>query len=65
MKLQAEASNFTKSNTPPWVFSRFLNCTYGTKWCKASHLYLMKHCDPRDHLRSRLSDSYHLDKPEI
>ena len=21
------ACNFTKSNTPPWVFSRFLNCT--------------------------------------
>ena len=20
------ACNFTKSNTPPWVFSRFLNC---------------------------------------
>ena len=29
--LQAEAFNFTKSNTSPWVFSRFLNCTNGTK----------------------------------
>ena len=28
----------TKSNTPPWVFSHFLNCTNGTKSCKASHL---------------------------
>ena len=36
VKLQAEACNFTESNTPPWVFllqrfSRFLNCTNGTK----------------------------------
>ena len=30
--------NFTKSNTPPWVFLRFLNCTNGTKSRKASHL---------------------------
>ena len=28
----------TKSNTTPWVFSRFLNCTNGTKSRKASHL---------------------------
>ena len=29
-----------KSNTPPWVFfSRFLNCTNGTKSSKASHIY--------------------------
>ena len=27
----AGACKFTKSNTPPWVFSRFLNCTNGTK----------------------------------
>ena len=26
-----KACNFTKSNTPQWVFSRFLNCTNGTK----------------------------------
>ena len=25
--------NFTKSNTPPWVFFTFLNCTNGTKSC--------------------------------
>ena len=25
------SSNFTRSNTPPWVFSRFLNCTNDTK----------------------------------
>ena len=24
-------NNFTKSNTSSWVFSRFLNCTIGTK----------------------------------
>ena len=27
VKLQASTCNFTKSNTPPWVLSRFLNCT--------------------------------------
>ena len=27
-----------KSNAPPWVFSRFLNCANGTKSCKASHI---------------------------
>ena len=25
-----------KSNTTPWAFSRFLNCTNGTKSCNAS-----------------------------
>ena len=35
-KLQAEACNFTKSNTPPWVFFTFLNCTNGTKSRKRS-----------------------------
>ena len=34
----ALASNFTRSNTPPWVFSGFLNCTNDTKLCKASLL---------------------------
>ena len=29
VKLQASACNITKSNTPPWAFSRFLNCTNG------------------------------------
>ena len=28
---------FTKGNTPPFVFSRFLNCTIGTKSRRASH----------------------------
>ena len=28
----------TKSNTPPWVFLRVLNCTNGTKSRKALHL---------------------------
>ena len=27
-----------KSNTPPWVFSRFLNCKNGTKSRNASHV---------------------------
>ena len=31
VKLQAEAYNFTKSNTPSWVFFTFLNCANGTK----------------------------------
>ena len=32
VNLKAEACNFTKSNTPPWVvFTFFLNCTNGTK----------------------------------
>ena len=34
--------NFTKTNTPPWVFWRFLNCTYGIKLRKASHTRLSK-----------------------
>ena len=38
VKLQAEGCNFTKSNTHPWVFSRFLNCTNGTKLRKTSHI---------------------------
>ena len=32
------ACNFNKSSTPSWVFSRFLNCTDGTRSRKASHL---------------------------
>ena len=36
VQLQAEACNFTKINTPPRVFSRFLNCTNGTKSRNAS-----------------------------
>ena len=31
VKLQALACNFTKRNTPPWMFLRFLNCTNDTK----------------------------------
>ena len=30
--------NFTKINTPPWVFFTFLNCTNGTKSRNAPHL---------------------------
>ena len=44
--LQAEASNFTKSNTPPWVFfSRFLNCTNDTKSRKASQVMINLACE--------------------
>ena len=32
------ACNFTKINTPPWVFFTFQNCTNGTKSLKASQL---------------------------
>ena len=34
--------NFNKSNAPPWhgCFSRFLNCTNGTKSHKTSHMML-------------------------
>ena len=37
VKLQAEPKK-TKSNTPPWVFSCFLNGTYGTKSRRATHI---------------------------
>ena len=37
-KLQASACNFTKSNTSPWMFFMFLNCTNGAKSRKALHL---------------------------
>ena len=33
-----QTCNFTKSNTSPWVFSRFLNCTNGTKLRNASNI---------------------------
>ena len=32
------ACNFTTINTPPWVFSTFLNCTNDTKSRKASQI---------------------------
>ena len=32
------ACNFTKSNTPPWVLSLFLNCTNSNKSRNASRL---------------------------
>ena len=37
-KVAGLACNFTKSNTPPWVFPRFLNCTNVTKPRKTSHV---------------------------
>ena len=38
VKKQDEACNFTKSNAPSWVFSRFLNCTNSTKSRNAPHM---------------------------
>ena len=35
-KLQASSCKLTKSNTPPWVFFTFLDCTNGTKLRNAS-----------------------------
>ena len=34
----ASVCNCTKSNTPPWEFFTFLNCTNGIKSRKTSHL---------------------------
>ena len=36
------ACSFTKINTPPCVFSRFLNCTNGTKSRKTSQMHYMR-----------------------
>ena len=38
--MKLKTCNFTKSNTPPWVFSRFLNCANGTKSRNTSHMAL-------------------------
>ena len=38
VKCQAEACNFTRNNTPPWVISRLSNRTNVTKSHKASHI---------------------------
>ena len=38
VKSQAKACNFNKSNTPPWLFAHFLNCTNSTKSCNALHI---------------------------
>ena len=40
VKLKAPDCNFTKSNTPPWVFFTFLNCVKGTKSTKAFQIIL-------------------------
>ena len=40
VKLQAEACNFTKSNTPPWVFFTFLKL-HDIKSRKASHILMV------------------------
>ena len=37
-KVEATACNFTKSNTPPWVFFKFLSCTNSKKSRKASYI---------------------------
>ena len=48
IKLQAEACNFTKSITPPWVFFVFFHCANGTKSCKASHMGKVKRTSKSD-----------------
>ena len=53
VKLQALPSNFTKSNSPPWVFSRFLNCANGTTLGKVSHSSLVKHYQPEAYFGPR------------
>ena len=40
VKLEALACSFTEINTPHGCFSRFLNCTNGTKSCKTSHIWV-------------------------
>ena len=44
VKLQAKLCSFSKSNTPPWVFSSFLNFTNDTISRKASHKKEDKYC---------------------
>ena len=46
VKLQAEVCNFSKSNTPPWVFFTFLNCPNGNKSRKASHAVIFTRRSP-------------------
>ena len=40
----ALAFKFTKSNTPPCMFSHFLNCTNGAKLHNASHINICQIC---------------------
>ena len=42
VKLQASARNFTKINTPPWVFFTFLNCTNASKSHNAPHIFFYR-----------------------
>ena len=46
-KTMALPCNFTKSNTLPWMFLRFLNCTNGTKSRNASQILLQLPDYPR------------------
>ena len=39
MRCFAEACDFTKSNTLPWVFFTLLNCINNPKSRKASHIF--------------------------
>ena len=39
-KVTTKSNNTSKSKTPPWVFSRFLNCENATKSRKASYINL-------------------------
>ena len=44
VKLQAEACNFTKNNTPPWVFFTFLKILQMVPNCATHCICLVKDC---------------------
>ena len=58
VKLQASACNFTKINTPPWVFFTFLNCTNATKSRNAPHMGKLAAKPPPNLVNSDLTHSF-------
>ena len=52
------ACNFTKSNIPPWCFSRFVNCTNGTKSRNTSHTNMYKYTRRRRYFKTFLKKNY-------
>ena len=46
--LSVSACNFTKSTTPPLMFSRFLNCKIIIKSRKTSHMFKVLNGVPRN-----------------
>ena len=53
VKYQAKPATLLKSNTPPWVFSRFLNYLNGTKSRNASQLIPFNSLHIRSEIRQR------------